>query len=197
VVVQEGKIDFFFNNAGIGLSIPAHQIGLDQWHKVLGVNLMGMVHGCEIVYKQLVKQGHGHLVNTASLAGLVPFPTAVPYATSKFAMVGLSRSLRIEAAFYGVKVSAICPGFVDTAIYDQAIRVLPKNELMKGIPFPLVPLSEAVHLILRGVQKNKEIIIFPTYARVLWWLVRYCKPLSNWVARDTFRKYLALSQAPN
>ncbi len=189
-VEEFGRIDYFFNNAGIGISKPCHETSIDDWNKVLGVNLNGMVYGCELVYKLMVKQGFGHIVNTASLAALTPFPTAVPYATSKFAVLGMSRSLRIEGKFYGVKVSAICPGFVATNIYESAIRDLPAASLLATIPFKIVPLDTASQIIVDSVAKNKELIVFPFYAKLMWWFYRYCYPVASWIGKDTFRRYL-------
>lgn len=194
VVAQYGRIDYLFNNAGMGVSGPAQHLTLAQWQKVLAVNLNGVVNGVVAVYPYMVKQRAGHIVNTASLAGLVPFPSAVPYATTKTAVVGLSRSLRIEAAEYGVRVSAICPGFVDTPIYQNAELVgIGVSDLLRTIPFKLIPTDRAVRIILRGVARNQALIVFPFYARLMWWLCRYAYPLVRWIGTDTFRKFLANS----
>lgn len=195
VVAKYQSLDYLFNNAGVGISGETQRLTLAQWQKVLAVNLHGVVNGVAVAYPIMVEQGFGHIVNTASLAGLAPFPTAVPYAATKTAVVGLSRSLRIEAAEFGVKVSAICPGFVDTQIYQNADLVgIRLDALLQTIPFKIIPTDQAVRTILRGVARNQTLIVFPFYARLLWFLVRYCYPLVSWIGRDTFRKFIKKSK---
>jgi NAD(P)-dependent dehydrogenase (short-subunit alcohol dehydrogenase family) len=193
-VATHQHIDYLFNNAGIGIASECQDISIDDWHKVIDVNLMGMVYGCEIGYKQMVKQGFGHIVNTASLAAIMPFPTAVPYATSKFAVLGMSRSLRIEGEKLGVKVSAICPGFVQTEIYNNAIRQLPTQQLMKAIVLPVIGLDQAIHAILKGVAANKSMIVFPFYSRLLWFVTRLFPALADIVGRDAIGKFRNLKK---
>jgi NAD(P)-dependent dehydrogenase (short-subunit alcohol dehydrogenase family) len=168
---EHRTLDLMFNNAGISVAGEARDIDLSHWRQVLDVNLMGVVHGCDAAYRAMVRQGYGHIVNIASLAGLIPFPSNVPYATSKHAVVGLSLSLRAEGVDLGVRVSAVCPGFIQTNIFQSTpfIRV-DRERAMKNIPFPPIPAERAAQEILRGVARNRAIIVFPGYARLLWTL---------------------------
>ena len=115
-----------------------------------------------------------------------------PYCASKHAVVGLSQTLRIEGEELGVKVSAVCPGFIDTNIYaaTEAVGII-HDDLVKGIPFKLVAVDVAAKNILSGVAKNKGLIIFPFYAKFIWWLQRisaaFGLPLARSMVRD-FRK---------
>jgi short-subunit dehydrogenase len=144
-----------------------------DWRRIIDVNLLGVVHGVAAAYPRMVAQGSGHLLNIASLAGLGPWPTMAPYATAKFAVVGLSLSLRAEAASLGVRVSVACPGFVQSGIYDAATIVnADVRRLWAKIPFPLMTAERAAARILRGMDRNEATIVFPFYARVLWWLGR-------------------------
>src|SRR5215469_16417765 len=93
-----GELGLMFNNAGIAVGGPVEQLTLDHWDRVLDVNVRGVVHGVHAAYPVMLRQGHGHIVNTASLAGLVPGPGLAPYAAAKHAVVGLSLSLRAEGA---------------------------------------------------------------------------------------------------
>jgi NAD(P)-dependent dehydrogenase (short-subunit alcohol dehydrogenase family) len=117
-VARAGRLDYIFNNAGIGIGGNASHFGIEDWNQMMDVNLRGVIHGVEAAYKIMVAQGFGHIVNTASLAGLTPSPGGVAYATAKHAVVGLSNSLRAESARMGVRVSVLCPGFVRTAILE-------------------------------------------------------------------------------
>jgi short-subunit dehydrogenase len=113
------------NNAGIALGGEVRDMDLEHWRRILDVNLWGVIHGTTAAYQVMVKQGFGHIVNTASLGGLIPEPMATAYATTKHAVVGLSTSLRAEAAELRVKVSVVCPGFVQTRTFIVALSAQP------------------------------------------------------------------------
>jgi NAD(P)-dependent dehydrogenase (short-subunit alcohol dehydrogenase family) len=117
----DGAVDVLHNNAGVGHAGPVEETTLDEWQRVLGVNLMGVVYGIHFFVPRMLRQGRpAHIVNTASLAGLVPVAEMVPYSTSKHAVVGLSESLNAELAPRGIHVSAVCPGLVNTSIVAGA-----------------------------------------------------------------------------
>jgi NAD(P)-dependent dehydrogenase (short-subunit alcohol dehydrogenase family) len=180
IIQQYNRIDYVFNNAGIGLMSETQDLSIEQWRKVVDINLMGVINGTKIAYEYMTKQGSGHIINTASLAGLIPFPTAVPYATTKHAIVGLSKSLRSEGVGFNIKVSAICPGFIATNIYQNAIKnQVSLENVMASIPFKLISTEQAVTSILKGVIKNKELIIFPFSNYIIMALVRWFPNLVN------------------
>ena len=122
-VSEYGHLDYLFNNAGIFIGGDARDLTLEQWCRVLEVNLYGVLYGTVIAYPIMVGQGFGHIVNVSSATGLLPQPINAPYCTSKYAIVGLSLSLRVEGADLGVKVSVVCPGGVQTNIYQAATIV--------------------------------------------------------------------------
>jgi NAD(P)-dependent dehydrogenase (short-subunit alcohol dehydrogenase family) len=118
-----GRLDLMFNNAGIALAGEPDELSPEQWERTLDVNLRGVLHGCLAAFPVMREQGRGHLVNTASIAGLLPCPGPMAaYATSKSAVVGLSLSLRAAGADLGVRVSALCPGWTDTPLLDGVAR---------------------------------------------------------------------------
>src|SRR5271155_6103986 len=115
-VQQSGRIDYLFNNAGIGVGGEIDAYSLDDWNDVFDVNLRGVVHGIQAVYPIMIRQHSGHIVNTASMAGLVTSPGLGSYTATKYAVVGISKALRVEAERHGVQVSAFCPGVIRTPI---------------------------------------------------------------------------------
>ncbi len=174
VVQRHGRLDLIVNNAGIGVGGELHELSLELWRTAIEVNLMGVVHGVTAAYPIMVRQGAGQIVNIASLAGLIPSPGLGPYATSKGAVVSLTLALRAEGEALGVRANVVCPGFVDTAIYENAIGVrLDKKELLDKLGLPVMPAREAALAILRGTERNQGVIVFPRSARTLWLLTRF------------------------
>jgi len=102
-----GRIDFLFNNAGIGINGEFQDMTQAHWEQIMGVNFWGVVYGCRCAYPIMMKQGFGQIVNTASLAGLIPGGLASSYTASKHAVVGFSLSLRAEVRQYGIKINAL------------------------------------------------------------------------------------------
>ena len=179
VAADHGSLDLIFNNAGIAVAGLVDQLTLDHWDRVIDVNLKGVVHGVHAAYPVMLRQGHGHIVNTASLAGLVPGPGLAPYVAVKHAVVGLSLSLRAEAAIRGVKVSAVCPGFVDTPLLNRVNPGLPQTETganAETLARMLGKLYQADSLaqdVLRGIEQNRALIVAPRSARIAWRMSRY------------------------
>jgi NAD(P)-dependent dehydrogenase (short-subunit alcohol dehydrogenase family) len=128
-------VHLLFNNAGVGGGGCMWELDTEYWEWVLGVNLWGVIHGIRTFTKHMVAQNEGHIVNTASIAGLMSAPTMGPYNVSKHAVVTLSETLYGELRNGGHKVgvSVLCPAYVDTKIY-AAERNRPLDEAAKNDP---------------------------------------------------------------
>jgi NAD(P)-dependent dehydrogenase (short-subunit alcohol dehydrogenase family) len=199
VVVREGRIDYVFNNAGLGLGGEVREMDALHWERIVAVNLWGVIHGVQAAYPLLVRQRSGHLVNIASAAGLLPLPLGVAYAMTKHAVVGLSLSLRQEAEALGVRVTVVCPGFVQTEIFASAILGGPTVRWMVGrMPIQLYPVDLAAQRILAGVARNRAKVVFPLHAHVLVWTSRFAPWLMNLFMQRTLREHRsgALSAPP-
>lgn len=171
-VSECGRLDYIFNNAGTGVGGEARDFDYEDWKKVIDINLYGVVNGVAAAYPLMVKQGSGHIVNTASLAGLIPLAGEISYTTSKYAIVGLSHALRAEAADLGVKVSVVCPGKIETPIYHTSRIIGFDREKALGIlPGGISP-DRCAGIILRGVARNKATIVVTRHAKLLWILGR-------------------------
>ena len=108
------------NNAGIGTGGRIKDLSLELWEWVLRVNLFGVIHGLHAFLPRMLASGEPcHIVNTASLAGLVSMPGLAPYSASKYAVVAISEALAMECAGSNVGVSVLCPGFVRTRIAES------------------------------------------------------------------------------
>jgi len=126
VFSAEGRVDVLCNNAGVVCGGPVEEIPLKDWRWSVDVNLWGVIHGMRaFLPKMLAQGGESHIVNTASMAGLVPFPYVAPYVASKFAVAGLSEALDCELAPRGIRVTALCPGAVKTDVLKNGRLKLP------------------------------------------------------------------------
>jgi len=131
-----GKIHIVCNNAGVGGGSGAESISLETWRWVLDVNLMGVLHGIRAFVPHILAHGEGgHIVNTASMAGMISGLGFSPYTASKFAVVGMSEGLAQELAPRGIGVTVICPGFVRTRIHESQ-RNRPQRYGPARVPAP-------------------------------------------------------------
>jgi len=179
LLATQDRVDYLFNNAGIVVGGDARRLARDDWLAIVDVNLHGVINGVQAALPIMTEQGSGHIVNTASLAGLLPSPRMVPYAATKHAVVGLSTSLRAELAPLGIRVSVLCPGAVDTAIADggkfgritaEVDRDQLRRDWQKLRPMPP---SVFARKTLDSVLNNRAIIIHPRWWRMLWWCSRF------------------------
>ncbi len=181
-----GRLDYMFNNAGIAVAGEVRDVTIDHWRDVLNVNLLGTVNGVNASYPVMVKQGFGHIINTASIEGLIPLPGSVSYVTSKYGVVGLSNALRMEGADLGVNVSVVCPGYIKTEIFHKMKTVrIDRRKMLQLLPKRLGMSAERCsQKILRGVERNKAIIVITGHAKILWILHRINPGLIFWIVRQ-------------
>jgi NAD(P)-dependent dehydrogenase (short-subunit alcohol dehydrogenase family) len=192
-VRQSGRIDYLFNNAGIGVGGEVDSYTLDDWNSVFDVNLRGVVHGIQAVYPIMIRQHSGQIVNTASMAGLVTNAGMASYTATKHAVVGLSKALRVEAERHGVQVSVLCPGVIRTPIlaggeygrYDGANdeKLLKFCEALR----PMAP-EKFAERALRAVLRGDAIIVVPGWWKAFWYLERLSPALSMRVAKLSLQR---------
>ncbi|MFP4474021.1 MAG: SDR family NAD(P)-dependent oxidoreductase [Desulfatibacillaceae bacterium] len=184
---ERGSLDYVFNNAGVGVGGEAIHMDLDAWNRIIDVNLWGVIYGTTAAYRIMVEQGHGHIVNTASVAGLVALPGQIAYNATKHAVVGLTNTLRAEAEHYGVNVSVVCPGLIDTPIFATAdVRGMDIQKILENAPFKAMDAKTAAGIILTGVERNRGIIVVTRHAGFLWRVYRY----APWMFARAVRKSL-------
>ena len=144
-----GAVHLVCNNAGVGVFGGIESMTHKDWQWVLGVNLWGVIHGVEVFVPRLIAQAQGgHIVNTASMAGLVPMQGLGVYVTSKYAVVGLSETLQRDLSHHGIGVSVLCPMIVNTNI-NNSERNRPA-ELTNPGPQPSLPPAEGASRTLTG-----------------------------------------------
>ena len=137
-VKECGRLDVMVNNAGIGgkqqLKTADHTH--DDWHNVIAVNQTGVFYCMKVALKQMLVQGHGTMVNVASLAGLKASGNNLSYSASKFAVVGMTKSAALEYGRKNIRINAVCPGYTHSALLDKLLSVSPDmgRKLKRFIP---------------------------------------------------------------
>jgi NAD(P)-dependent dehydrogenase (short-subunit alcohol dehydrogenase family) len=199
---RHGRLDYLFNNAGIAVGGEARDLTLDDWREAVDVNLMGVVNGVAAAYPRMTRQGFGHIVNTASMAAFMATPMAAPYGATKAAVASLSRALRLEAAHFGVRVSALCPGVVRTPILVDGGRFgrvasfidsFQQSRLWEKLR-PMDPARFAC-ATLDAVARNRAVIVIPSWWRPLRFLNGAAPSLADRIAGRQLREIWELLES--
>ena len=189
-LAELGSCHLMINNAGVFHASPLLETSAAQYQRLIDINIGGVVHGSRIFGAHFARQGEGHIVNTASAAGIFPVPGMSAYSLTKYAVVGYSLQLRWEIASSGVGVTVLCPGTVKTGIvfrdgvgfkHDEAQKMVEKA------PEPHVLARKA----LKAIQRNRPLVHFGPDAHVMrvlrlfpLWLI---DPIGRFLARTALK----------
>lgn len=175
---KAGKIDLFISNAGIGLIAEVHNMTLTQWDRVIAVNLSGAFYGIHAVYPLMMQQGFGRIVIVSSGTGFHPEPFSAAYAASKYALIGLADTLRLEASLHNIGITVVCPPLTDTPILRNFECVgFDREKLLAAVPFSAMSPGRVAEIVLKGITRNKRMIIVGFYEKALYSLMRYSPSL--------------------
>lgn len=174
-----GGLDLLVNNAGIATGGRIDVEAMADWERVVSINLLGVARGCHTVTPLFKEQRAGHIVNVASLAGLVHGPGMSSYNATKAGVVALSETLGFELGPWGVDVSVVCPAFFrtnlhesfagkDTAMQEAGIRLITKAS---------VDASDIARIVLDGIEKMKPIILTDRMGKQAYYGKRFLRPL--------------------
>lgn len=174
IVQERDSLDMVINNAGIVVGGDFRETSMAEIEKITSINYWGVMYGTKQAYDIMAAQGSGHIVNVASPAGAMPVPLSTAYSATKHAVVGLSHSLRAEAALYGVKVSVVLPGMVKSELWENAINTgdYDYKKEMENTPVAQITSEQAALEILQGINRNQEDIVFPFVNRMIVKLYR-------------------------
>jgi NAD(P)-dependent dehydrogenase (short-subunit alcohol dehydrogenase family) len=172
-------LDILVNNAGVAAAGRVDAIGIEDWHWILETNLLSVVRGCRTFVPLLKAQGSGHVVNVASLAGLLTPPAMGSYNVSKAGVVALSETLRSELDPYGIRTTLVCPGFVRTNLAasvrspDPALAVL-TTKLVTGSKLSA---EEVADQVVDAVDRGRYLVLTERVGRVAWLAKRFVPAL--------------------
>jgi NAD(P)-dependent dehydrogenase (short-subunit alcohol dehydrogenase family) len=190
---EHGHVDILHNNAGIGHGGDIAGTTVEDWQRIINVNLLGVAYGIQAFVPRMLGQGRGaSVINTASMAGIVPAAKMAPYCASKYGVVGLSEALNAELSKRGIHVSAICPGVINTPIVARAIM---RGEMAaihdKAVGFygkhGASP-DEVAQAVLRTIESHKLIVPVPRRQVTAPYLLHRLSPrLTQPLARSLIR----------
>jgi len=161
-VVGAGHLDYIFNNAGIIVYGPVETLSRESWERIININLWGVLNGVYAVLPVMLKQGYGHIVNVASMGGLLPVPLQASYNTTKFAVLGFTETIRYELAGKGIEVTAICPGDITTSLVETSYGIPEIATEIKAQSTPAAISVEAgLEEMFQGIEQKKPVILVP------------------------------------
>jgi NAD(P)-dependent dehydrogenase (short-subunit alcohol dehydrogenase family) len=185
IVRQHGHLDLLITCAGVAAHGELQEFAIDDWRRIIDINLFGTINASLAAYAIMRRQGAGAIVNVSSLSALFLTPYCAPYCTSKAAVSGFSLSLAVEARAHGVDVSLACPGNVRTPMLGWNISMFT----------PAISSEDAARRILRGAARRRRIIVFPFYAKAFWYIERLSPyildPLRRTIIRRTRQRQLS------
>lgn len=185
---QWGGVDVLVNNAGITYYGQTTRMSAAHWDQLLAVNLHAPIQLVRELLPTLLSRDEAHILNVASICGLVGLGRVAAYSTSKFALVGLSESLRAEFGRQGLGVTALCPGFVDTNLFDAAPRGEDLRENKRPPRWMLTTPETIAQRGIRAIYRNQGLVVVQPYARLTYLLKRFAPGLLDLGNRFTRRK---------
>jgi NAD(P)-dependent dehydrogenase (short-subunit alcohol dehydrogenase family) len=179
-------VDILMNNAGVAIGGPFLSTSLEDWNWILGINTLGVVHGCHFFIPNMVKRGQGgHVINVASAAGYSASSVLAAYNATKFSVLGLSEALWEELHPYSIGVTAICPGLIDTPITRNSRLVgemdkpEKREQIVRGYQRRGYSPERVARNILKAVEKNRVVAPISLEA----WMLYFMKRFAPWLLR--------------
>jgi NAD(P)-dependent dehydrogenase (short-subunit alcohol dehydrogenase family) len=179
-----GGCDLVVNNAGVAVAGNVGDVSLEDWKWQIDINLYGVIHGCHAFVPWFRERGRGHVLNVASLAGLISAPGMAPYNVTKFAVVALSEALAGELAGTEVGVTVLCPSFFETNILRSSRNAgVPIGGAEKAMRKNRVQADDVARIALRAASKGELYALPHVEGRALWGFKR--------LAPRTFQRFVA------
>lgn len=190
-----GTVDVLVNNAGVYSSGPVEQFSLEDWHQVLDTNLWGYIHTIHALLPHFIERHQGSIVNICSIGGKVPLPYLAPYATSKFAIAGLTQTLASELKPHNIHVCGIYPNIVQSNFMERAIfrgrddrdRQERRQQVEQTLQAPFVETPEKVASAVWHAVKHEKDSVLVGSAKLAAGTNSLFPRLLQWILRKTFQ----------
>lgn len=172
-----GEVGILVNNAGVADVGFVGDVPLKNWERTIDTSLWGAIYGCHAFVPRMKAQGAGHIVNTASAAGLMNMPEMGPYNVVKAGIISLSETLRVELASYSIGVTVLCPSFVRTNLCDTVTSTDEwQTEIVDALfKFAKVTPEEVAESTLNAVKKNRMYVV-PQFTPKWGWRIKRLNP---------------------
>lgn len=193
-----GRIDVFVNNAGVAGAGSLIETSAADWDWMMDINLMGVVRGCKAVAPVMKRQGFGHIINIASLAGIASAPMMASYNVAKAGVISLSESLRADLSGTGVGVSVVCPSFFvsDLASSARTCNAEQQRIVSKLVNKASYTADDIARIIADDVEEGRFMILPQGDARFAWWFKRLMpERFHHWVVKRS-RGMVASENSP-
>ena len=187
-VEQFGIPDLLINCAGKAVPRPFEEISYEQLDDIMRTNFYGAWSTIQALLPQMKKKGAGHIVNVSSIAGFIGVFGYADYGASKFAMMGLSETLRMELRQYGIRVSVLCPPDTDTPGYELENRTKPPETWAIGGTAKLIEPEVVARALLEGIRKERYMILANAEGRLIYLTKRYAPFLLDWMLNRSVKK---------
>lgn len=176
-----GGLDVLVNNAGVAAAGRVERIPPEDWDWILDINLMGVVRGCRVFVPLFKRQGSGHVVNIASMAGLLNAPVMANYNVAKAGVVALSETLRFELAPWGIRTTVVCPSFFQTNLHESLRTPEPgmQKTVEKLLASSELDADDVARIIRDAVARGRFLVLPHRAARRAWFFKRYLPWLYN------------------
>ncbi len=193
VINELGKVDILHNNAGVSVGGKIEDTSMEDWEWLLGINLWGVIYGVHYFLPYMIKQRYGHIVNTSSILGLAATPATGTYSTAKFAIAGFGEALRPEVRRYGIGVTTVCPGLINTRIVsDGRIKTDDNSKSRRENVVAYFknhgkPPESVAKAILNAVRKDRAVVPVGLDANIFWYIKRMSPGLFNTIMNSLAR----------
>ena len=177
-IKEKGRVDILFNNAGVAIGATFDNTSIEEWEWIFSINFWGVLYGIKAFLPHMIERKYGHIVNTSSLAGLCSMPGMSAYSSTKFAVAGLGEALRAEVRKYGIGVSTICPGVINTRVVEDGRMHLREGawanrqtvvDFYRNFGWPPERVAKAV---LSAVRHNRSVVPVGPESWVQWFSKR-------------------------
>jgi short-subunit dehydrogenase len=187
---QWGPLDILVNNAGLTYYGRTIHMTADSWNQLLAINLHAPIQFTRELMPAMLKRGEAHIVNVASICGLVGLARVAAYSTTKFGLVGFSESLRHECGRMGLGVTALCPGLVNTNLFTSAPRGKDLKASRKPPSWILITPEKVAKRAVRAIRRNHGVVVMQPMSHILYWVKRLTPGLLDLAHRLRRRKQL-------